>query len=311
MKIGIARSADGIFALAAVVHNRVVPLEEAHAGDLGFLSPDDPRMSLLSLLGAEDTKLHVLAERLSAIADLSGYDDAGAVRWAAPIVHNAKILCHVVNYSEHGEEANLVPPESPFFFHKPTSSVVGHEDAVGVVGMSNELDFEAELALIIGKSGVDIPEDAALDHVAGYTIVNDLSYRDLQFNKTHPSLTQRYGQNWTQGKGLDRSCPIGPWVTLRDELPDPYPLRVRCSVNGEVRQDALTTDHIFRIPRLISEISRGMTLHTGDIIATGTPSGVGMGDGRYLRHGDEVSAEIEKIGILRNRVATTDRSGRA
>lgn len=141
---------------------------------------------------------------------------------------------------------------------------------------------------------------------AGFTILNDVSHREYQFNKLAPDLRQRYGMNWTQGKGLDGSCPIGPWIVLRDELPDPYPLQIRTWVNGELRQDASTSNMVHKIPALVAEITRGMTFYPGDIIATGTPEGTAMNSELtpFLQPGDVVRCEIERIGVLENPVGS-------
>ncbi|MCJ0764199.1 fumarylacetoacetate hydrolase family protein [Variovorax terrae] len=225
-----------------------------------------------------------------------------AVKLLAPIEPGSKILAHVVNYADHGAEGKLIPPEQPFFFTKLPGTTVAHGDPICGHDFSHKLDYEVELAVIIGREGRDIPAADAYGHVAGYTICNDISYRELQANEAAPTLTGRYGQNWLQGKSLDRSCPLGPAIALADELPDPYPLQIVCRVNGEVRQNASTQQMIFRIPELIANISRAMTLYPGDVIATGTPSGCGVADGRYLQPGDVVECEIENIGKLVNTV---------
>ena len=139
-------------------------------------------------------------------------------------------------------------------------------------------------------------------HVAGYMIVNDVSYRDLQFNEGADDLNRSYGKNWTQGKGMDLSCPMGPHLVLCDEMPEPYPLQLTCRVNGTVRQSANTDEMIYKVPALIEEASKGMTLYPGDVISSGTCAGGGLGDGWYLKPGDVVECEIECLGVLRNSV---------
>lgn len=247
-------------------------------------------------------------ERLAELCDTPAADDEGlSVPVAdavlqAPLVPGAKILCHVVNYLEHGAEANVEPPERPFFFYKPASAVVGPHDPIVAHRWSSEMDYEVELAAVVGTAGRDILAGEAYDHIAGYVVLNDVSYRDLQFNRAAPSLGARFGQNWTQGKGLDGSCPFGPWITLSDEVADPYPLRISAWVDGALRQDASTEQQIFRLPELVQSISRGMTLHPGDVIATGTPAGSAVGDQTYLRAGQTVRCEIERLGALVNEV---------
>lgn len=223
--------------------------------------------------------------------------------FAAPYVPGAKIVCHVVNYQAHA--TGVGPPSQPYFFTKPATAVLDPGAPIEAhSGMSRELDWETELAVVFGREARDVPANDAYDYLAGFTIVNDVSHREYQFNKLAPDLRQRYGMNWTQGKGLDGSCPIGPWIVLRDELPDPYPLRIRTWVNGELRQDSSTAEMVHKIPALVAEITRGMTFLPGDIVATGTPDGTAMDSEAtpYLRPGDVVRCEIEGIGVLENPV---------
>lgn len=235
-------------------------------------------------------------KRLGAIED---------VRFAAPYAQGAKIVCHVVNYVAHA--TGVGPPSQPYFFTKPSTAVIDPGEPIQPHRhMSEELDWETELALVFGREARDVPVGDAYDVIAGFTILNDVSHRQYQFNKLAPDLRQRYGMNWTQGKGLDGSCPIGPWIVLRDELLDPYPLRLRTWVNGELRQDASTADMVHKIPSLVAEITRGMTFYPGDIIATGTPDGTAMDSEAtpFLQPGDVVRCEIEGIGILENPVGS-------
>lgn len=224
------------------------------------------------------------------------------LRLLAPYEAGGKILAHVVNYFEHGAEANLKAPEKPFFFYKPGSSVANPGDPIIAHAVSTKLDHEVELAVIIGRQTSNVAEDDVYAHIAGYTIANDVSYRDLQTNAGFTSLTPRYGQNWTQGKGLDFANPMGPVVVLTDEMPTPYPLNIACRVNGDVRQQSNTEHMIFKVPQLIADISRGMTLYPGDVVLTGTCAGGGVGTGKFLNPGDVVECEIENIGVLRNPV---------
>lgn len=236
---------------------------------------------------------------------LDGAVPLAQARLLAPAELGAKLLAHVVNYAAHGKEGggNLTPPEMPFFFWKHTSGLVGQGGSIVGHSTSAKVDYEAELAVVIGRRGRDIARAAAYDHVAGYTIANDISFRDFQTNEACRSLTARYGQNWVQGKALDGACPMGPWIVLSDEIAVPYPLQITCRVNGEVRQDDSTESMVFKVPALIEAASRGMTLEPGDVVLTGTPAGSGIADGRYLRPGDVVETAIESIGVLVNRVA--------
>jgi 2-keto-4-pentenoate hydratase/2-oxohepta-3-ene-1,7-dioic acid hydratase in catechol pathway len=225
-----------------------------------------------------------------------------SLRLLAPFQQGSKILAHVVNYFGHDKEAKVKVPDKPFYFQKPGSSVTNPGDPIYAHAVSNKLDHEVELAVVIGSVCRNIPAAQAYEHVAGYTIINDVSYRDIQMNEGMDDLNKSYGKNWTQAKGLDAAAPIGPVLVLADEMPNPYPLDIECRVNGRVRQKASTEDMIYKVPQLIEEASRGMTLYPGDLIATGTCAGGGLGDGVFLNPGDVVECEIERIGILRNQV---------
>jgi 2-keto-4-pentenoate hydratase/2-oxohepta-3-ene-1,7-dioic acid hydratase in catechol pathway len=186
-------------------------------------------------------------------------------------------------------------PESPIIFTKAPETVIAPGEVIRPPdGFAASLDYEAELGVVIGRGGRSISKQNALDHVAGFTIINDLTARDIQ---------ARHKQ-WFLGKSFDTACPMGPWIVTRDEC-GIGPLEIKCWINGELRQNASTRDLIFDIPTLIATISSGLTLIPGDIIATGTPAGVGIGFNppRFLCAGDEVRIEISKIGVLSNRVA--------
>jgi 2-keto-4-pentenoate hydratase/2-oxohepta-3-ene-1,7-dioic acid hydratase in catechol pathway len=212
------------------------------------------------------------------------------------------LFCVGRNYRAHAQELagtvfrDAVAKEDgwPIVFSKVPETVVGPFDAVRLPGkhITEQIDYESELAVIIGRGGRDIPRSRAMDHVLGYTVCNDVSARDVQV---------RHGQ-WHLGKSFDTFCPLGPWIVTADEL-DGRATRVRGSVNGELRQDGRTQDLIFDIPTLIETCSRGITLKPGDIIATGTPSGVGMGfdPPKWLKAGDVVRVEIDGIGAIENR----------
>ncbi len=227
--------------------------------------------------------------------------DLGQARIMAPIERPRRnIFCVGRNYHAHAKElATSVFKDNdknaqgwPIVFTKVPECVVGHLDVVELPGeVSKQIDYEAELAIIIGKGGKNISREDAMSHVFGYTIVNDVTARDVQIRH----------QQWDLGKSFDTFCPMGPWIVTADEL-DGTNTRVRCWVNGELRQDGATPDLIFDLPTLIETCSRGITLYPGDIIATGTPAGVGMGlnPPQYLKTGDVVRIEIDGIGILEN-----------
>ncbi len=205
----------------------------------------------------------------------SGRIPADRVRLLAPLPRPAKnVFCVGRNYAEHiaeGERAQNVKigvTEVPVFFTKPPTAVIGPGAAVPLFPhLSTQIDYEVELAVVIGTAGRDIPPERALAHVFGYTIVNDITARDVQ---------RRHGGQYFKGKGLDGSCPMGPWIVTADEIPDPAGLAIRSRVNGELRQDSTTAAMIFDIPTLIASLSAGLTLEPGDVLATGTPSGSAM-----------------------------------
>lgn len=245
------------------------------------------------------------AQRFGAI---SGWQPMAGHRLMAPIPWPRRnVFCVGKNYHDHAAEfaksgfdtsaaKGEMAPEFPVIFTKPPSSVIADGDTVQrFAGITDQLDYEAELTVIIGRPGRGITREEALNHVWGYTIVNDVTARDLQ---------QRHRQ-WFLGKSMDTFCPMGPWIVTADEVGDPATLDVKCWVNGELRQNANTRDLIFDIPTIIATISAGITLLPGDVIATGTPAGVGIGfkPPKFLQPGDAMKIAIDRIGTLTNRVA--------
>ena len=243
--------------------------------------------------------------------DLAGYLDTGearegdpvaltSVRLLAPIPRPGKVLCVGLNYRDHAEETGQPIPEEPILFAKFANSVTG-PGPVDVPDLVTQLDFEAELGVVIGRRASSVSTTDALDHVGGYVCANDLSARDLQFRSSQ----------WLLGKAIDGFLPTGPWLVTPEEVGDPQALGIRCTVNGEVTQDSSTSQMIFGVADLIAFISRTITLEPGDVIATGTPPGVGMArtPPRWLRGGDEITITIERIGALTNTVRATARTG--
>lgn len=205
-----------------------------------------------------------------------------------------KIVCVGLNYRDHAREVEMELPERPLLFAKWQSAVIGDGEPIVIPPGVEQVDYEAELAAVVGARVKGVSAENALEAVEGYTCLNDVSARAFQFGD---------GQ-WTRGKSIDTFCPIGPRVVPRDEVGDPQSLRIACRVNGETVQDGTTADMIFSVAEIVAFVSATITLEPGDVIATGTPPGVAMGrpDGRYLQPGDTVEVEIERVGTLRNPV---------
>ena len=227
----------------------------------------------------------------------------GDVALRAPVARPEKVICVGLNYRDHAAESGLALPDEPVLFPKFANSVVGPGDDIVVPEATDQPDYEAELGVVIGRRAHLVDEEEALGHVAGYTCMNDVSARDLQMQSSQ----------WMLGKAVDTFLPCGPWLVTTDEIPDPQVLDIRCCVNGEALQDSSTKEMVFGVATLVAFISRTITLEPGDLIATGTPPGVGMArrPPRWLRDGDEVTIEIERIGSLTNVVRRPGRTGGA
>jgi 2-keto-4-pentenoate hydratase/2-oxohepta-3-ene-1,7-dioic acid hydratase in catechol pathway len=217
---------------------------------------------------------------------------ANAVRTGPPVVRPSKIVCIGLNYRDHAEESGMVAPEEPVVFFKATSSLCGPYDPLIIPRNSRKTDWEVELAVVIGKKARYVPEEEAMAHIAGYVLLNDYSEREDQLER---------GGQWVKGKSHDTFSPLGPFLLTSDEMDDPHNLNMWLSVNGEEKQRSNTGQLIFRLPLLISYLSRFMTLLAGDIISTGTPSGVGLGydPPQYLKPGDVVELGIDRLGSSR------------
>lgn len=271
--------------------------------DVLTLAPADGwPTSLLDLIETGPDAWQRLKATIPALARSATRRPLDSVGLLAPIPRPRKnIMCIGWNYAEHVSESAAVSkrednvPTDPVVFTKNVTSVTGpYDDIPAQPGVTTQLDWEVELGVIVGIGGRAIPRERALAHVFGYTVINDISARDLQFRHKQFFL----------GKSLDGACPMGPAIVTADEIPDPQNLALRCRVNGVLKQDSTTRHMIFDVATIISVLSRGMTLEPGDIIATGTPSGVGFArqPPEYLRAGDVVECEIEGIGLLRNRL---------
>ena len=220
--------------------------------------------------------------------------DSGT-RLGACVANVGKLICVGLNYSDHAAESGLEVPPEPVLFFKATSSIVGPDDAIEIPRGSESTDWEVEFAIVIGKDGKYIEESNALQHIAGYCVVNDVSEREFQI--------KRSGQ-WVKGKSADTFGPMGPWMVTRDEIADPQSLDMFLDVNGESRQRGSTSTMVYQVPFLVSYISQFMSLQAGDVISTGTPPGVGMGMNppTYLKAGDVVTLGIEGLGEQRQDV---------
>jgi len=278
-----------------VVDDHVVAIEAAAAeAGLSHLA-SATSIALLSITSNERVAIQSAAARLNGapISDL---------RLAPPISTPEKIICLGLNYRDHAAETGLPLPKAPILFPKFREALIGHRETIRPPIGDHDIDYEAELALVIGRGGRNIQHEDALDQVGGYMPFNDVSARDLQ------NITTQ----WTAGKAIDTFGPSGPYLTTADEVIDPQALRIRARVNGETLQDGTTADMIFDIAEQIEFISSLMTLKPGDIIATGTPAGVGFTrNPQILLHdGDIVEVEIEGLGILSNPVGAPNRTTR-
>jgi 2-keto-4-pentenoate hydratase/2-oxohepta-3-ene-1,7-dioic acid hydratase in catechol pathway len=221
---------------------------------------------------------------------------ADKVKFLPPVPDPRKIICLGLNYRDHAAESGAPIPRDPVLFSKYATAMIGHEDAIVLPALSHEVDYEAELVIVVGKGGRHIKEADAMSHVAGYTIGHDVSARDWQLKKD--------GKQWMVGKTFDTFAPVGPVLVTADEIPDPHQLAIKLRLNGKTMQDSNTSQMIFPVPAVLAYLSTVFTLEPGDLIFTGTPPGVGFARKPpvYLKDGDVVEVEIEKLGVLRNRV---------
>lgn len=304
----------GEFRLGAVVDERVIDLNAAYRhfqesthtpraqelaaavlppDMLGFLEGGDP-----ALVAAREVLQRVMSTDSAALADKGILYPLKAVTLKAPIPRPTKLILVGLNYRDHADEAKMKIPEVPTLFSKYASSVIGPGEAIRVPKVSDKIDYEGEFAFVIGKRGKDIPKERALDYVAGYTIMNDVSCRDYQMKTTQ----------WMVGKTFDTFAPMGPYLVLKDEIPDPHNLDLTLRLNDQVMQHSNTKNLIFNVPDLIAYMSQVFTLEPGDVISTGTPSGVGFARKPpvLLKPGDAVQIEISGLGILENPVTAAE-----
>jgi 2-keto-4-pentenoate hydratase/2-oxohepta-3-ene-1,7-dioic acid hydratase in catechol pathway len=228
------------------------------------------------------------------IKDLPYKENISNFKLLTPIPNPNKIICLAFNYTDHAEEQGLQAPDDPAIVLKPRTALNGTESDIECPDFITQLDYEVELALIIGKTCKNISEEQAEEAIFGYMIFNDVSARDIQFKD----------KQFTRGKGFDSFAPCGPWITTRDEIKNPQKLKMTTKINGEIRQDSSTEKMFIKIPEIVSKISRVMTLEKGDIISTGTPAGVMLNkpNAIFLKNNDKVEMEIENLGVLRNTI---------
>ena len=258
---------------------------------LGWLDLDEGWLpaacALLSELADEPATFKRLDHRGAVL-------DVEQVRLVAPVPRPRKVLCIGLNYRDHAKETGKPLPERPLLFSKLPTCVIGPNAAIVIPRITDQVDYEAELGVVIGRTAKHVSSEDALEHVAGYVNFNDVSARDMQFGD---------GQ-WQRGKSCDTFAPMGPWMVTADEIRDPGDLRVQLRLNGETMQDSRTRELIFGVPELIRFLSQTITLEPGDVIATGTPPGVGAARKPpvFLAPGDRVEVEVEGLGVLSNPV---------
>ena len=293
---------EKVISLGVVEHGRVLNLAQAWAAypESATEQRTNPTTIEALLQGDDETW-----QRTADVVAWAGTGNSGdwqsldGVRLLSPLANPSKIICVGLNYHDHCLEQDLEVPERPVLFCKfPTAINHPEGEITWPADVSQKVDYEAELAVVVGREGKNIPADRAYDYVAGYCNLNDVSARDVQFGD----------QQWVRGKSFDAFCPIGPYLVTKDEVPDPHTLDIRCWVNGELRQESNTRELIFDVPFLLAYISRTCTLLPGDIISTGTPGGVGvfLEPPVFLKPGDAVEVEVEGLGRLRNHVGECD-----
>ena len=232
------------------------------------------------------------------ISGVSFNDELEKFRLLAPIPDPPKIICLTFNYPAHAKEQNLVSPKEPVIFIKPRTTLCGTDSDIMCPNFIKQLDYEIELAVIIGKTCKNVDESGSKDYIFGYMVFNDVSARDIQMRD----------KQFTRGKSFDTFAPCGPWITSADEIMNPQDLQLVTKINGQNRQDSSTKNMFIKIPSIISELSNVMTLEKGDIIVTGTPDGVAMNNPStpFLKNGDKIEMEIEKLGRIQNTVKFFD-----
>jgi acylpyruvate hydrolase len=309
----VTYSWQGQTALGALSNGHVIDLHRAHRAallhsqDSDELAVADLRVpaDLLGLLRGGEKSVAAARQALAFVegqrapADAAGLSrGVSEVEFLAPIQRPGKVVCVGLNFRSHLAEIGDPVPEYPILFHKAATSIIGHGQAIVLPRVSRQVDYEGELAVVIGRRGKYIPREDALSHVAGYACANDVSAHDLEFRTSQ----------WTSGKMLDTFCPLGPVLLTGDELSDPASLRLKTILNGQTVQNEVLTDMVFPVPFLISYISSLATLEPGDLILTGTPAGIGCNRNPqvFLQAGDQIGIQITGIGTLTNPVVAEE-----
>lgn len=285
MKLVTFQPAGAAPQLGVVVGDRVINLATASHGRLpndmrAFLELGEPALALAQEIAGRSAEGHAVP--------------LDSVKLNAPIANPSKVVAIGLNYMDHVREQGIKPPTLAVMFTKYPSSIVGPGDEIRWdPEITNKVDFEAELAFVVGKTARHVSEADAFDYIAGYTNCHDVSARDLQLEK---------GDQWIMGKSLDTFCPLGPYLVTKDEVGDPHNLGIRCLVNGEALQDSSTKELVFNIPYIVAYLSKNFTLYPGDVVTTGTPDGVGAfrKPPVFLKHGDVVTVEVDGLGQLTN-----------
>ncbi len=285
---------EGLYDLADVTISLSSPVAWAYA-DLD---------ELLTQWVSVRSEVDELAEMAAAAVERLTKLTIGASSFAPPL-RPSRVFCAAANYAKHASEMGTVlaakAESRPYMFIKPGTSIIGHNENVVIPNASSQVDWEIELAVVMGRDAHHVSANEALDYVAGYTVINDITARDLNVRDDYPFKT-----DWFQGKCFDTFAPLGPWLVPTTCIDDPYALDLRLSVNGELMQEETTGAMIFNIGEQIEYLSSVLTLKPGDVIATGTPTGVGMSRGIYLKPGDVMDASISSIGSLSNPVSAEE-----
>ncbi|MFC4025192.1 fumarylacetoacetate hydrolase family protein [Oceanobacillus longus] len=293
----IAFMQDGREKLGVVTNRGVLDVElAAERFDQLKMNPSQPQtvMNLIKGGSAARNALEALTELAIAEQDESVFLQEEEIQYLPSVTNPEKILCVGLNYKNHADGSKMELPEKPIIFSKFKNALCAHQEEISLSDNANQFDYEAELAIVIGKTGKYIEQEDALSYVYGYTIGNDFSARDLQFASSQ----------WLLGKNGDKFCPLGPELVTADEIENPQNLKIKTYINNEIRQDGCTKDMIFPCDEIISYISKHMTLQPGDVILTGTPEGVVMEkekhEQQWLKSGDNIKIEIERLGKIEN-----------